>query len=76
MLMISLIFSLVYFFWEKNKVITTLKNLSTSKNPVTEVSFHPKDRTVVCIVGQGTFELRIILNRLYLFISWGTDFNY
>jgi hypothetical protein len=30
--------SLVYFFWEKNKIITTLKSLSTVKNPVTEVS--------------------------------------
>lgn len=50
-------FSLVYFFWEKNKVITTLKNLSTIKNPVTEVSFHPKDRSVVCIVGQGIFKM-------------------
>ena len=47
-----------------------MKNLSTSKNPITEVSFHPKDRTVVCIVGQGTFELRIIFNRLYKFGSY------
>ena len=62
---------MVYFFWEKNKVITTLKNLSTSKNPITEVSFHPKDRTVVCIVGQGTFELKIIFNRLHLFYYRG-----
>lgn len=50
-------FSLVYFFWEKNKVITTLKNLSTIKNPVTQVSFHPKDRSVVCVVGQGIFKV-------------------
>ena len=50
-------YSLVYFFWEKNKVITTLKNMSTAKNPVTQVSFHPKDRSVVCIVGQGIFRM-------------------
>ena len=50
-------FSLVYFFWEKNKVITTLRNLSTPKNPITEVSFHPKDRSVVCIIGQGIFKM-------------------
>ena len=50
-------YSLVYFFWEKNKVITTLKNLSTTRNPVTQVSFHPKDRSVVCIVGQGIFKM-------------------
>ena len=36
--------------------------MSTSKNPITEVSFHPKDRTVVCIVGQGTHEPIIILD--------------
>ena len=36
------IFSLVYFFWEKNKIITTLKKMTTSKAPVTEVSFHNK----------------------------------
>ena len=50
-------FSLVYFFWEKNKVITTLKNMSTSRNPIAQVSFHPKDRSVVCIVGQGIFKM-------------------
>ena len=38
--------------------------MSTSKNPITEVSFHPKDRTVVCIVGQGTHEPIIILDLL------------
>ena len=48
---------MVYFFWEKNKVITTLKNLSSAKNPITEVSFHPKDRSVVCIIGQGIFKM-------------------
>ena len=41
-----------------------MKNLSTSKNPITEVSFHPKDRTVVCIVGQGTHEPINILDLL------------
>ena len=50
-------FSLVYFFWEKNKVITTLKNMSTIRNPIAQVSFHPKDRSVVCIVGQGIFKM-------------------
>ena len=50
-------FSLVYFFWEKNKVITTLRNLSTIKNPIEEVSFHPKDRSVVCVIGQGIFKM-------------------
>ena len=50
-------YSLVYFFWEKNKVITTLRNLSTAKNPITEVSFHPKDRAVVCVIGHGVFKM-------------------
>ena len=48
-----------------------MKNLSTSKNPITEVSFHPKDRTVVCIVGQGTHEPIIILD---LLLSFGSHY--
>jgi hypothetical protein len=39
-------FSLVYFFWEKNKVITTLKNMSTIRNPIAQVSFHPKGQEI------------------------------
>eukprot|EP00094_Tigriopus_californicus_P008583 TCALIF_08273-PA protein Name:"Similar to WDR65 WD repeat-containing protein 65 (Homo sapiens)" AED:0.08 eAED:0.08 QI:0/0.28/0.12/0.75/0.42/0.37/8/0/1160 len=50
-------FSLVYFFWEKNKVITTLKNLSTPKVPIHEVSFHPKNHNVICIIGSGFFRM-------------------
>ena len=60
-------YSLVYFFWEKNKIITTLKNLSTAKNPVTQVSFHPKDRSIVCVVGQGIFKVRRIVNKQLVF---------
>ena len=52
-----LIFSLVYFFWEKNKVITSLRNLTTSKNPIHEVSFHPKNHSIICIVGSGFFRM-------------------
>ena len=62
-------FSLVYFFWEKNKVITTLKNLSTIKNPVTQISFHPKDRSVVCVVGQGIFKVHIHYSDLFEFLT-------
>lgn len=38
-------------------MITTLKNLSTFRNPVTEVSFHPKDHNIICIVGSGIFKM-------------------
>ena len=50
-------FQLVYFFWEKGKVITTSKTVTSSSGWVTEVSFHPKDHDVVCIVGKGIFRL-------------------
>ena len=50
-------YSLVYFFWEKNKVITTLKGLTTQKAPITEVTFHPKDHNVICVVGAGFFRM-------------------
>ena len=49
--------SLVYFFWEKNKVITTLRNLTTSRAPVVKVSFHPKNHSVICVVGVGFFRM-------------------
>ena len=46
-------FQLVYFFWEKGKVITSSK----TGGCVTEVSFHPKDHDIVCIVGRAIFRM-------------------
>ena len=46
-------FQLVYFFWEKGKVITS----SRTGGCVTEVSFHPKDHDIVCIVGRAIFRM-------------------
>ena len=46
-------FQLVYFFWEKGKVITSSK----TGGWVREVSFHPKDHDVVCIVGKAIFRM-------------------
>ena len=50
-------YQLVYFFWEKGKVITTSKTVTSSAGSVTEVSFHPKDHDVVCIIGKSTFRM-------------------
>ena len=50
-------FQLVYFFWDKGKVITTSKTVTSSAGSVTEVSFHPKDHDVVCIIGKSTFRM-------------------
>ena len=38
-------------------MITTSKTVTSSSGWVTEVSFHPKDHDVVCIVGKGIFRL-------------------
>ena len=46
-------YQLVYFFWEKGKVITSSK----TGGWVREVSFHPKDHDVVCIVGKAIFRM-------------------
>ena len=50
-------FQLVYFFWEKGKVITTSKTVTSSAGSVTEVSYNPKDHDVVCIIGKGIFRM-------------------
>ena len=36
-------------------VSPVLVQVSSASNSVTEVSFHPKDHDVVCIVGRGIF---------------------
>ena len=38
-------------------MITTLRNLTTSRSPITEVSFHPKNHNIICVVGSGFFRL-------------------
>ena len=50
-------FQLVYFFWEKGKVITTSRTVTSAQASVTEVSFHPKDHDIVCIIGRNTFRM-------------------
>ena len=60
-------FQLVYFFWEKGKVITS----SRTGGCVTEVSFHPKDHDIVCIVGRGIFRMcRLIEGQGELLSDW------
>lgn len=49
---------LVYFFWEKGKVITTVSRAVREPGGfVHSVSFHPKDRDIVCIVGKNVFKM-------------------
>ena len=51
-------YQLVYFFWEKGKVVTTARTVNQSLGgSVNSVSFHPKDRDIVCIVGKGIFKM-------------------
>ena len=51
-------YQLVYFFWGKGKVITTSRTVNQSLGgSVSSVSFHPKDRDIVCIVGKGIFRM-------------------
>ena len=60
-------FQLVYFFWEKGKVITSSK----TGGCVTEVSFHPKDHDIVCIVGRAIFRMcRLIEGQGELLSDW------
>ncbi|KAK3567777.1 hypothetical protein QTP86_026459 [Hemibagrus guttatus] len=47
--------TLIYWLWEKNKVIATVK--STNLGPVHQVSFNPQDSTQVCVSGNGVFKL-------------------
>ncbi|MCJ8731889.1 hypothetical protein PDJAM_G00204930 [Pangasius djambal] len=47
--------TLVYWVWEKNKVLATVK--STNAGPVCQVSFNPQDNTQICVSGNGVFKL-------------------
>ncbi|XP_034159183.2 cilia- and flagella-associated protein 57 isoform X1 [Pangasianodon hypophthalmus] len=47
--------TLVYWVWEKNKVMATVK--STNAGPVYQVSFNPQDNTQICVSGNGVFKL-------------------
>ncbi|KAM4741198.1 cilia- and flagella-associated protein 57 [Anableps anableps] len=47
---------LIFWFWEKNKVLATLKT-TTSNNPVTQISFSPHNNMQVCVSGNSVFKM-------------------
>ncbi|KAJ8011195.1 hypothetical protein DPEC_G00055650 [Dallia pectoralis] len=48
--------TLFYWMWEKQKVMASVKTTGSS-NPVSQVSFNPRDNTQVCVSGNGVFKL-------------------
>ncbi|MEQ2228963.1 hypothetical protein ILYODFUR_014018, partial [Ilyodon furcidens] len=47
---------LIFWFWEKNKVLATLKT-TTSNNPISQISFSPHNNMQVCVSGNGVFKM-------------------
>uniref|UniRef100_H2ZKC6 Cilia- and flagella-associated protein 57 n=1 Tax=Ciona savignyi TaxID=51511 RepID=H2ZKC6_CIOSA len=48
---------LVYWAWEKSKIMATMKTTNQSGQPVYQVSFNPQDNTQICVVGNHIFKL-------------------
>ncbi|XP_033977740.1 cilia- and flagella-associated protein 57 [Trematomus bernacchii] len=48
--------TLIFWLWEKQKVLATVKT-STSRNPVSQVSFNPHNNTQLCVSGGGVLKL-------------------
>ncbi|KAM4640524.1 cilia- and flagella-associated protein 57 [Discoglossus pictus] len=48
--------SIVFWMWEKQKVMATVKT-DSQNNPIYQVSFSPHDNTQICATGQGVFKL-------------------
>ncbi|XP_028390638.1 cilia- and flagella-associated protein 57-like [Dendronephthya gigantea] len=48
---------LLYWTWEKAKVMAFAKATNQTNSPVHQVSFNPQDNTQLCVVGQGIFKL-------------------
>jgi len=49
--------TLIYWAWEKGKVMANIKSSNQQNNPIHQVSFNPQDNTQLCVVGQGIFKL-------------------
>lgn len=49
--------TLVYWGWEKSKLMATFKTSPQQSNAVHQVSFNPQDNTQICAVGDGIFKL-------------------
>lgn len=48
---------LVYFAWEKAKVMAQLRTSAQSHLPVYHVSFNPRDNTQICVTGNQIMKL-------------------
>ncbi|XP_078485320.1 cilia- and flagella-associated protein 57 [Ciona intestinalis] len=48
---------LVYWAWEKSKIMATMKTTNQSGQPVYQVSFNPQDNTQICVIGNHIFKL-------------------
>ncbi|XP_019645355.1 PREDICTED: cilia- and flagella-associated protein 57-like [Branchiostoma belcheri] len=48
---------LVYWTWEKSKVMAFTKTTNQTGNPIYQVTFNPQDNTQICVVGNGIFKL-------------------
>lgn len=49
--------TLVYWVWEKSKIMATMKTTNQSSHPVYQVSFNPHDNTQICATGNHIFKL-------------------
>lgn len=49
--------TLLYWYWEKSKVMATTKSNGATNYAMHHVSFNPQDNTQVCVVGEKTFKL-------------------
>ncbi|XP_039259037.2 cilia- and flagella-associated protein 57-like isoform X2 [Styela clava] len=49
--------TLVYWVWEKSKVMATMKTTNQAGQPIYQVSFNPQDNTQICVTGNHIFKL-------------------
>ena len=49
--------TLLYWHWEKSKVMATTKSNGTTNYIMRQVSFNPQDNTQICVVGEKTYKL-------------------
>lgn len=49
--------TLLYWTWEKAKVMAVTKSTNQMNSPVYQVTFNPQDNTQLCVVGNGIFKL-------------------
>lgn len=49
--------TLVYWTWEKSKVMAVTKTSNPANNDIHQISFNPQDNTQICVIGNGIFKL-------------------